>query len=403
MNNGVQLAILGDDLTGVASAAATAAQLLGLTATATWAGAPLGAVIRASSGVLGVSTSSRELSPAQAASSVSEVVTALLSHDVNSVIKRFDSWLRGHVGLELRTFREAGGYETVFVVGAYPTLGRTTSSGVQLNEGEPVHVTSVGKTLALVEHTSHLPTILSAAGAKNVVTLEDQWHAASARDRNAEVDQALASADFIVFDASDEDDLKRIRAELARHPAMGIACTDVRSVLSRQNAGHVVRSEKEPLRGRQGPVIAAVGSITEASRKQLAYITGRSDVEWVSTDSWTPPVGAETSRPILLIASPDPSNQDSASSRDWCAEIGTAVARVMDLREVRGLVLIGGETAKAVCDEVGAASITSLKLIGPGTCLGQLEVGTRAAIPVITRSGAVGDEADLYRLCSTLI
>jgi len=401
MRTGVRVAIVGDDLTGVSTAAATVAAALSIGAEVSWAGPMLDAAIRSASGVLGISTTSRTLESSLAHDVVSTAVRSLRANGAPTIIKRFDSWLRGPIGAELVAFREAGEFSTVFVVGAYPSLGRTTVAGVQRSGDRPVHETTVGgSSERAVFGTSHIPTILEEAGAKNVVCIDASWHHWPAQQRHAYLGGLMQSAQFLVFDAASEEDLVRVRYEVECWPTAGVACTDVRWRFESQSASPKTGAASRPRVDREGHVVAAVGSITGTSREQLRHMRTRSYYLQVDETNDVEVIGGAPADAIWVVASPDPSSTSAAApDRIWCSGVGATVAEIVSRVPVRGLVLIGGETAQAVCDQLGVSAIRSLRLIGPGTCIGEVQIAANESVPVITRSGAVGDVADLERLC----
>lgn len=399
MSTGVRVAIVGDDLTGVSTAAATTAAALGIGAEATWAGPMLDAAIRSASGVLGISTTSRTLESSLARNVVSTAVRSLRANGAPTIIKRFDSWLRGPIGEELVAFREAGEFSTVFVVGAYPSLGRTTLGGVQRSGDRPVHETTVGDSSErVVSETSHIPTILEAAGAKNVVGIDASWHRWSDRERRAYLDGLVEAAHFVVFDAATEEDLARVQDEVDRWSA-AVACTDVRWRFASQGVCPEVGLPACERADRVGHVVAVVGSVTNTSREQLRHMRTRSYYLEVDGTKNVAALGGASQNEVWVVASQDPTSTVASQAGDWCSAVGTVAADLTSRVPVRGFVLIGGETAQAVCDHLGVTAIRSLRLIGPGTCRGEIHVAGGETVPVITRSGAVGGVTDLERLC----
>jgi uncharacterized protein YgbK (DUF1537 family) len=68
--------------------------------------------------------------------------------------------------------------------------------------------------------------------------------------------------------------------------------------------------------------------------------------------------------------------------------------------ELQGVILTGGDTAKAVCKQLGVSGIQLIKEIEPGIPLGKL-VGN-APLWVVTKAGAFGNENSLLHAKNVL-
>lgn len=60
---------------------------------------------------------------------------------------------------------------------------------------------------------------------------------------------------------------------------------------------------------------------------------------------------------------------------------------------LQGVILTGGDTAKAVCRHLGVSGIQLLREVEPGIPLGRLVGDT--PLPVVTKAGAFGSELSL--------
>jgi uncharacterized protein YgbK (DUF1537 family) len=137
-----QIAIVADDLTGAADAAALFAQAEFATVV------PLvpGAAPRAD--VLSISTESRELSPDEAGARVRSAVAGLRSaggSPPNILYKKLDSALRGQIRAELVAAIDALGEQCALVAPALPAERRTTVGGCQFVAGVPLERSSFGR------------------------------------------------------------------------------------------------------------------------------------------------------------------------------------------------------------------------------------------------------------------
>lgn len=132
------LAVVADDLTGAADAAApfaTAGRQARVVLDGVIPGDQPGPTPGGRGGVVAVSTDSRRLDPAAAAERVAGVCRALRGAEV---FKKIDSTLRGNVAAETRAAAHATGAEKVVVCPAFPAMGRTVVDGTLHLWGRPL-------------------------------------------------------------------------------------------------------------------------------------------------------------------------------------------------------------------------------------------------------------------------
>ena len=131
------LAVVADDLTGAADAAAPFAMAGRRTQLV------LGAVTpnepawtrRERVEVVALTTESRRLAPAEAAGRVAAACRGLTPGEV---FKKIDSTLRGHVAVEIAAAAQAVAADEVVVCPAFPAMGRTVVDGTLCLWGRPV-------------------------------------------------------------------------------------------------------------------------------------------------------------------------------------------------------------------------------------------------------------------------
>jgi D-threonate/D-erythronate kinase len=80
--------------------------------------------------------------------------------------------------------------------------------------------------------------------------------------------------------------------------------------------------------------------------------------------------------------------------------LGALTSRLVARRPGLGLVLTGGDTARAVCRHLGIGGIRLLEEVAPGIPLGQL-VGPRP-LYAVTKAGAFGEEDTLVKAVNKL-
>ncbi len=411
-----ELLIIADDLSGAADCAVTCfnAGLASLVVLDGDAAPP-------HSEALALDTDSRRLSAERAADITARMVRHHAGANTRVIYKKMDSTVRGNFPVEiaacLDTIRQRPSSENAvaIIAPAFPTAGRTTRDGHQLLHGQKIEETPVWKN----EHISgraFLPDMLAAAGLSvaqiNLATLRDRARLTLALREATQAHQAL------VCDAETDDDLRAI-AEAGQ--ALGPSTIWAGSAgLARHlpEAAGLVRTPQPPAGGphRDGPVICAVGSLSDISHAQFSHLPPQAGVAsfviqpdllraGAGTPGWAEQ-GAAFQRAIaagqdLAILIGKAANPDPTEGLILCAALGRLLAP--HLPHARGLVATGGETARAL---LLAAGVPALQLVGevePGIPLSIAAPGGAAAgLPVITKAGAFG-RPETLRHCHSLL
>ncbi|MDX2084963.1 MAG: four-carbon acid sugar kinase family protein [Candidatus Melainabacteria bacterium] len=121
--------------------------------------------------VLSLNTQTRSLDAATATERVFQATRLLLEHTgVESLYKKVDSTLRGHVAYECLATLEAIGGECAFLVPAFPQEGRQTVGGYHLLRGQPLERTEAARDPQNPVNASFIPGML-----KRLLPQQPQW------------------------------------------------------------------------------------------------------------------------------------------------------------------------------------------------------------------------------------
>ena len=408
---GPRVLVVADDLSGAADCAIT------------WVPWGLDVVVAldavagvAAADVLAVDTDSRRAAPAAAAAATREAVRRHAGPACRVLYKKIDSTLRGNVGVEIAA--AAGADRFALFAPAFPAAGRTMEGGSVLVAGTPLAATVLWR----LEGGGRDPdpvAMLAAAGlataAAPLALVRGGGLAAWLHDRAAEGFRAVAC------DAATEADLAAIAAAGATldRPLLWVGsgglARHLRAVTGAA-AGGPPLARRPPGR----PVLVAVGSVSAVSRRQLAALA-------------THPLAAylEIAPDLLLAPEESPALQSAvrrldasladpalsavavsirAGAGDDPAIRGAALAAALGrllaprLAGAGGLVVTGGETARAL---LAAAAVPGLRLAGevePGVPLGiALGSGPACGLPVVTKAGAFGSDATLAGCVAALL
>lgn len=377
-------AIIADDLTGAADAAAaygpTHSSSVILDVDADWPDTE----------ILSINTESRYLPAPEAASAVSSAVGRALGQN-RAVFKKIDSLLRGNVGVEvaaaLAAFTQGRGGALALIAPAFPATGRSTRGGLVHVGGVPHTGGTFGGDTAAAVAAGGLAVSVVAAGLERT----PGELARHLRDLQA---QGITA---VVLDAGSDRELGNIAAaaQLLDFPALLVGSGGLAAQIT---AG---RSDS-PVRGAQprpvGRTLTVIGSYSGLARQQTdALVAAGAEHIMLDHASLAGPavprlVAAAMARTDVVLT-PDPMGVIDKSQALVVAE-ALARATAAGIGHCDALVLTGGETATAVLKALGAGSFTVLGEIEPGVVLSLLP----GPLPLlVTKAGAFGDAGTLAR------
>jgi D-threonate/D-erythronate kinase len=412
----LQVAILADDLSGAADCAASFAggghvPLVLLDPSAAAVDCPITADVVAGS------ADSRDLDRTAAVLATAAMVEALGVLHPARWYKKIDSTLRGHIGPELRETIDRVRPAVTVVAPAFPGAGRTLIGGRAYIHGEPLESKALWRDGGAVD----LLSVVGASGLSPIEVTRDRIGSGELADLMTSVtaDQTL------IVDAVADADLDGI-------VAAGLGCgRDVLWVGSAGLAGALAHAlSPDRFHGsvgqacpntagddaaRHGAALVVVGTPAPQSHAQLAALADARDVvtEMVSPadlDTGSPSAqwafrrladaltngrhAAAGIEPGALDVDPqEPVRAADRQASTWLVDRLGAALRDLVAR-ADGVVLTGGETARAV---LGAAGVRALRVSGT------VQVGVPicwtvpGATPVVTKAGAFGDEQTLIR------
>lgn len=351
-----RLIVIADDLTGACDAA------VAFTSVSDQVRVHLDATDLSQPGIHALTTNTRDLPPAAAASHIPALAANLPLSSEH--FKKIDSVLRGNTFTEIAASVRAFPAELAILAPAYPALRRTVQDGVLRIDGA-----APGMDLA---------PQLRELGC-NPLTLSANTDAALLAPQ---IQQALTTQqNLLLCDASTQLHLDIIvRAARSLH---------LRTLwIGSGGLAHALASHLPPLSPAPRPQITPghilffIGSdhpVTRAQVKHLRRVTG---IASSLCDGHAPTAGDH----LFFL---------------WRNTTADSIQRAtahLRPHDIGGLFLTGGDTALLVCNALG---ITSLKLqaeFAPGVPLARAEGGRFHGVSVILKSGGFGERALLCRV-----
>ena len=369
--------------------------------------------------VVAIDTDTRRLAPAVAAARAVAAWQRLAAPG-RRLYKKIDSTLRGNWVAEVAALQPLAGM--AIVAPAFPATGRVVQGGEVFVRGVPLAETDTW----CLEHRGReagIAPMLGAAGmATRTVSVEllrgDPATVAAALDDTIAQARA-AGVTALIVDAQTDDDLARLaRATASRTDIFWVGSGGLARELAEipelfavppgvpRTQDLAPPSAAAPDTGR-ARVLTLVGSLSAVSEHQCARLkSDNAVVEWI-----VPPVvlragaahreaaawGARIGRAIdegtdLLVRI----GRDYAFDPAEGAQLSAALAELIapHFARLSGLVVTGGETARAMLSAAGIGALELLCEVEPGVAVGRPANG--APTHIVTKAGAFGGEAALH-------
>lgn len=360
-----------------------------------------------------VVSDSRALAPDAAHARTSTAVAALVAAGVNRLFLKIDSTMRGSVAAQVDGARAAWEREhrNVFTVvcPAYPAMGRTVRDGRVLVHGEPAEKTAAGIDPVTPLGTGDLATLLPGSVRVTLMGGDALAHA-------AQLSEAAEQTAIVIVDAVGDDDLRMLARALALlgpnvipvgSAGLALAMADSWGGGAREN-----RDPAWPTAVLDGHVVVLVSSLHDVSRSQFGHMLR--NLPSAELRVFSPPLpvllraGAirtwmsdqiaqspDLPRIIVIVtptdrSAPPATRRQPAAPVTVAASLAEATAAIFDHEQVDGLVLVGGEGARAALSALGARSILVADAFREGMPIGVIEAGRAAGLTVVTKAGGFG-------------
>ncbi len=380
-----RLIIVADDLAGAADCGVVFAAR-GLRTRVVFDAEPLD---RTGWSVIALDTDTRDAAPELAERRVRDAM-ALVSPD-ELVFKKVDSTLRGNLAVELRAAANQRDAGCIVAAPAFPATGRTTRGGRQLIDGRPLEDSEFAAQVS----TSVLRDLLAPAGLRVREVSLAQLRGGGLPDLVSDAEPG----EVLICDAETEDDLDAVgRGGIAGGRDVTWMGT---AGLARRLAGLLPLgpgSDTASSERSDGPLLLVVGSPAAATRAQLRRLHGEPDLVEVCAAGVDLATASAAVRDALrcgcdcvLTLGGD---ADEAGERD-AGRAGTetlAAVAAAAAEAAGGLVLTGGETARAVLGAISARALTLERELEPGIALAHTDAPASLAV-ALKAGGFGGDDA----------
>ncbi|KLV24983.1 four-carbon acid sugar kinase family protein [Bacillus altitudinis] len=375
--------------------------------------------------VLIVDTDSRSMSSERAYNEVSQVVQPFLQGDSHLFFKKIDSTLRGNIGVELQALMDLGRFDAAVIAPAYPDANRSTAYGIHYVEGVPVHLSEAAKDPKTPVLTSSISDLIDEQTNIKPKQLSQQAVYSELNETSHDVSSLLKHGhQWFVCDAETNHDLTqivdlfmKINQRVLWVGSAGLAGALSSYVAKHRNLSHAKKHES---------VLIVSGSASQKTNEQFAFLREKHDCLEVKVNPLNVLNGREAwerksvmdqllmrqDEDILLYTDARPemveqmlaygeangmTRQEVGSTLSVC--LGKITKDIVELTGVKRLFLTGGDTARAICHELGAGGIQLLKEIEPGIPLGRL---VDTSVYAVTKAGAYGQKDSVLHAVEVL-
>jgi uncharacterized protein YgbK (DUF1537 family) len=360
--------------------------------------------------IIAIETGSRGLTGAEAAEATGRAALHLRELGISSFYKKIDSMLRGHLAAELEAMMDALRIELALVAPAYPANGRITAGGYHLVRQVPVAESEAAKDPVAPVLESHLPTLLAKGCRRKVGYLELNTVVGGP----AAIGEAIAGlrrsgVEIVACDATTESHLAAIASFLSKNPAvMGCGTAGLAKAMAQLRSG--VTELRQPEAGAEKnqspPVLAVVGSRSPLTAAQVFQCQDRMELVPLEAEAMFT-AGRETAmeRSVAAICRSLQCGRDTmvylrasgpvvcvpGASGDLAAILGEITRRVLKQAiPVSGLILTGGDIAKAVSQRLEATALEVITEFAPAVPCSRFSDGLAPGLKVVTKGGACG-------------
>ena len=353
-----------------------------------------------------ISTDSRAETAAEAHLRAKEAARRLSGR---TVYKKIDSTLRGNIGAELDGVLDGLGLQRALVAPAAPFAGRTTSDGYHRVHGVLLAESTFARDQLSPATESHLPTLLARQTRRTVGHLPV---AVVERGEQAVIRALMAEPSAIVAaDAVESRHLSTLALALVHMDERWLPCGSAGFAEEWARASGLRKPPQARLCWSPDarPVLVVAGSRHPATARQLRRAVADVDLHCIRL---SPAEDEETkvhtaAVPLLrqgrhLALTTTFSEYQGEREVAVAAMLGRAALWVLAQAEVAGLVVTGGDTARALCRALAATAVHVLDEVQAGVPAGTLLGGPRNGMRVVSKAGGFGDELAIVQSIQSL-
>ncbi|MFT9485785.1 MAG: four-carbon acid sugar kinase family protein [Tepidibacillus sp.] len=379
-----------------------------------------------------IDTDSRGISKEEAYNKVLEASRQLQKRDFKYLYKKIDSTLRGNIGAEINAILDIYPKDFAIIAPAYPSIGRTTLNGNHYLNGTLIHQTEIAmdpKTPVLESNIEKLLK-LQTNRLSATIQLEDL------RKGEAYIHSYLKNLkdngiELLVIDIQEEEDLHRLTKYVltSEYDVLWVGSAGLAEHLSLNSELNNQQTDMQFSKN-NAPAIVVAGSMSLVTKEQIEYMKDMENISFIELNpivlfnetlkryelercKTTLVNEVMNGRDVVLYVGTQPEQIAKARENGMrigfnhieisnfiAKSLGEIIASVINYINISGLVLTGGDTAKAVSRQIQVQGMQLFKEVENGIPLGKL-IG-KYEFPVVTKAGAFGSKKALFKAIKLL-
>jgi uncharacterized protein YgbK (DUF1537 family) len=372
-----------------------------------------------------IDTDSRAISEEAAYDKVYNASSIFRKQGYEQVYKKMDSTIRGNVAAELAALVSVYQPEMVVVAPAFPKMNRKTINGYQYVNGERVSETEFGRDPKTPVKDSFIQNLFKKYVDDRICLIDqDLLNSENENLMKFIVENTGQGTTWFICDASTDEDLNIVAETFAKLNKKTVWAGSAGLIEYLPDALQLKKAEnnqQEKLAITKTLTVSA--SLSMVTKRQLEMVKTMADSHFVEIDpvdlikkTYSVPKIIEefakhsSKKHFVLFVESSVENRQATKqlgtqlsqgntqiSEAISMELGViAKAIVNSIPAINGLILTGGDTAKAVCNQLNMNQMQLYTEIEAGLPLGKLSNPTNARrYWTVTKAGGFGNEHSL--------
>lgn len=376
--------------------------------------------------VLIVDTDSRAKKQEEAYKAAYQAALYLQKESYRHVYKKVDSTLRGNIAAELSAVEQVYQPEVVVIAPAFPKMKRQTIDGNHYVNGVLITDTEFSKDPKTPVTEAFIPELLKPYQEREIALIDKRMLGQSVEEINQIITTILnQGVTWFVCDSETEEDLQRICdifSSLNKKTVWAGSAGLIEYLPDALQLTHSNEENQEEIKIEKTLIVS--GSLSQVTREQLCKIESLQNSFFMEVDPATLVKNtfklnhykdqlnqhSEYEHYVLYV---EASEENRVSAKEAgealglnLTEVSEAISRGLgqiakglleNCASIQGLVLTGGDTAKAVCSELAISEMELYSEVEPGLPFGRLRSEDRSYWAV-TKAGGFGHEQSLVNV-----
>jgi len=376
--------------------------------------------------VMIVDTDSRAKEAEEAYGAAYKAASFLQKEGYQHVYKKVDSTLRGNMAAELTAIEKVYQPEIVVIAPAYPKMKRQTIQGNHYVNGALITDTEFSKDPKTPVTEAFIPELLKQYQERDIALIDSRMLEQTIEQINQTIFTCLnQGVTWFVCDSETEEELQKVCDVFSRLNKKTVWAGSaglikylpdaLQLTASRESTQQKIKIEK---------TLIVSGSLSQVTREQLCKVESLDHSLFIEVDPTTLVKKSfevqhyidqlkqhtQYDHYVLFV---EASEENRLSAKEAGKELGLTLTEVSEaiskglgqiskgileaFPSIQGLVLTGGDTAKAVCSELHISEMDLYSEVEPGLPFGRLRSEDKSYW-AITKAGGFGHEQSLVNV-----